>query len=141
MFTCDDGLSSRLDTNDLDLFPNLDNTLLNAACHHSASALDAENIFYREGEGAVQGPGGVWNVVINSLHQLQDGFPVSTWLTLKQVQMPCKKFFDFVCLDWVGYAGALISRCLGCKHHAAFPCLGCVADPQQHHVRDKVDTA
>ncbi len=79
MFTCDNGLSSRLDANDLDFFPDLNNTLLNAACHHSASPLNAENIFYREGEGAVQGPGGVWNVVINSLHQLQDGFPVGTW--------------------------------------------------------------
>ena len=75
-YTCDNCLGGRLNANDLNLLTNLDNALLNTTSYNSSSPLNAENIFYREGEGAVQGPGGVWNVVINSLHQLQNGFPV-----------------------------------------------------------------
>ena len=83
--TCDSSLGGRLNANDLDLLADLDHTLLNAAGHDCASALDAKHILNRQGEGSVQRPGGVRDVVINSLHQSQDSFPA--WCKLGRFRL------------------------------------------------------
>lgn len=53
--------------------------------------------------------------------------------------LPCEENLTLRLFDWVRCAGDFISRCLACKHHAQFPCVGCVANPWQHHVHDKVN--
>jgi hypothetical protein len=60
------------DAHDLDFFAHLDHATLHAPGHHRAAPGDAEHVFHRHQERAVDRPLGRGNVAVQRLGQLQD---------------------------------------------------------------------
>ncbi len=68
-----DHLAALAQAHDLDLVPGLDPAPLDPPGHHRAPPLDPEDIFDRHQEGLIDRPLRRRHVIINRLHQLQNG--------------------------------------------------------------------
>ena len=68
----DNGLSRLGEAHHLYFVLNLDDPPLNTPGHHGATTLDVEYVFNRHQEGLILGPIRLWDVLVHSLHQVQD---------------------------------------------------------------------
>src|SRR5918998_5439489 len=72
LYACDDRLAGGPYPHYLNLFVQRDLALLHPSGGHRPPPLNGEDILHRQQEGLVHLPGGLRNVAVNSLHQLQN---------------------------------------------------------------------
>ena len=72
----------RMDADDLDLVADLDDAALHPAGDHGAAALDGEHVFDRHQEGLVDVALGLGDVVVDRVHQLEDGLAAASHSSL-----------------------------------------------------------
>lgn len=80
--TCADSLDEWLETNDLDIITDLDDTLLDTAGHDGTTTSDGEGVLDGHEEGLVSLTSRSGDAALDGLHKLQDGLLTEGFITI-----------------------------------------------------------